>query len=296
MKKSLVFSERGLDDGPQYGSERTGRRLTVMTPTGAIALGGILKDNDGERESGGSETEVHQPEDTHYQPSSRTIVSTVTNEQAEQQPTGNGVSPQAVDDSRGGYHELEKPGLPTAYYTTEELTEFKQPGGFEKLVHQHYDQVYQLARKIVGENDAADVSQEVLLRAWKALSNGTFRGTSKISTWMYRVTANYSKTHLERRTRKAVGSLEDEDPERMLDLDREHRREELELLPIAREKLIKGLGDLPPKLRATLVLKCIYDLSHAEIAGKLGITEATSKVRVHRALKRLHASLDYRDI
>ena len=56
---------------------------------------------------------------------------------------------------------------------------------FEALVVAYQKQVYNLALRTVGnEEDAADMTQEVFLRAYRAL--GTFRGESKFSVWLYR--------------------------------------------------------------------------------------------------------------
>ena len=60
---------------------------------------------------------------------------------------------------------------------------------FEALVVAYQKQVYNLALRTVGnEEDAADMTQEVFLRAYRAL--GTFRGESKFSVWLYRLTTN----------------------------------------------------------------------------------------------------------
>ena len=57
---------------------------------------------------------------------------------------------------------------------------------FEALVVAYQKQVYNLALRTVGnEEDAADMTQEVFLRAYRAL--GTFRGESKFSVWLYRL-------------------------------------------------------------------------------------------------------------
>lgn len=60
---------------------------------------------------------------------------------------------------------------------------------FEALVVAYQKQVYNLALRTVGnEEDAADMTQEVFLRAYRAL--GSFRGESKFSVWLYRLTTN----------------------------------------------------------------------------------------------------------
>ena len=85
---------------------------------------------------------------------------------------------------------------------------------FEALVVAYQKQVYNLALRTVGnEEDAADMTQEVFLRAYRAL--GTFRGESKFSVWLYRLTTNVCIDFLRSRRRHPSVSLTaaDEDDE-----------------------------------------------------------------------------------
>ena len=87
---------------------------------------------------------------------------------------------------------------------------------FEALVVAYQKQVYNLALRTVGnEEDAADMTQEVFLRAYRAL--GTFRGESKFSVWLYRLTTNVCIDFLRSRRRHPTVSLtaseDDEQPQ-----------------------------------------------------------------------------------
>jgi RNA polymerase sigma-70 factor (ECF subfamily) len=55
--------------------------------------------------------------------------------------------------------------------------------------------------------------------------------------------------------------------------------------------VIEAVAELPPRLRAVVVLRDIYDLPHESIAAELGITEAAAKVRLHRARRKLRERL-----
>ena len=52
-----------------------------------------------------------------------------------------------------------------------------------------------------------------------------------------------------------------------------------------------ALEELPPRLRAVVVLRDVYDLPHDAIATELGISESAAKVRLHRARRRLRGRL-----
>jgi RNA polymerase sigma-70 factor (ECF subfamily) len=56
-------------------------------------------------------------------------------------------------------------------------------------------------------------------------------------------------------------------------------------------QIAMAVDELPPKLRAVVVLRDVYGLPHEAIAEELGITEAAAKVRLHRARKKLRDQL-----
>ena len=58
-----------------------------------------------------------------------------------------------------------------------------------------------------------------------------------------------------------------------------------------RDRLTDALEELPPRLRAVVVLRDVYDLPHDAIAAELGISESAAKVRLHRARHKLRERL-----
>src|SRR5204863_4741103 len=60
---------------------------------------------------------------------------------------------------------------------------------------------------------------------------------------------------------------------------------------LERDRVTDAVAMLPPRLRAVVVLRDIYDLPHEAIAAELGISEAAAKVRLHRARKKLRERL-----
>jgi RNA polymerase sigma-70 factor (ECF subfamily) len=161
-------------------------------------------------------------------------------------------------------------------------------GAFDELVRRTYVDTYTLAvRLTANEEDARDVVQEAYLRAWKGIGN--FRGDAQFSTWLYRITANCSATQLGRRARHRHDVLDDSvqlaDPR--TDHDPQLRADASDL----RVRLADALDDLPDRLRAVVILRDVYDLSHEAIAAELGISESAAKVRLHRARHKLRAQL-----
>ncbi|REK19794.1 MAG: RNA polymerase subunit sigma-24 [Actinobacteria bacterium] len=160
---------------------------------------------------------------------------------------------------------------------------------FAALVREHGDMVYTLARRLVGDPHlAADISQEALIRAWKALPG--FRGDSQFSTWLHRITVNTAWTQKKKAKRHAGSSL-DEVGELAAPFDSEHPEIAGEIAEL-RTDLRRALNALPEGQRQIVVLKDIYGWSHAEISESLGITVTAAKVRLHRARSRLARMLE----
>ena len=161
---------------------------------------------------------------------------------------------------------------------------------FEALVLEHQNKVYSLALRMVGnEEDARDMAQEAFIRAFNSLAS--FRGESKFSVWLYRLTSNICIDFLRgRATRRTVSlSWEDEDGEEgELEIPDERfspeaRLERTEL----RESVRRGLDQLTPEYREILLLREINGLSYDEIGRALGLEEGTVKSRIFRARKKL---------
>lgn len=161
---------------------------------------------------------------------------------------------------------------------------------FEALVTAYQKQVYNLALRTVGnEEDAADMTQEAFLRAYRSL--GSFRGDSKFSVWLYRLTTNICIDFLRSRGRRPTVSLtaadEDEEPQE-LDVadDRFDPVQSLERAEL-RRAVQRGLASLPEDYRRILMLRELSGLSYAEIGQMLRLEEGTVKSRLFRARKKL---------
>ncbi len=161
---------------------------------------------------------------------------------------------------------------------------------FEDLVHAHERGVYNLCLRMLGnEQDAMDASQESFFRAYRALES--FRGDSKFSVWLYRLTSNVCLDMLRRRPAAPSLSLTDEE-ERELPLPDTgpSPQEALERKEL-RQAVRRGLTALPPEFRQVLILREINGLSYEEIGAAVGLEAGTVKSRIFRARKKLAAAL-----
>lgn len=171
-----------------------------------------------------------------------------------------------------------------------ELVELARAGdrdAFGELVRRHQHEVYTLAVRLVHDRDlASDVTQDAFVRAWRAMPK--FRGDSKFSTWLHRITVNTAWTHRTRNNRVRLDPLESlaADPEADV-LEPERAGEAAMVAPTIED----ALAQLSASVRSVVVLKDIYDWTHAEIADHLDISVTAAKVRLHRGRKELRQRL-----
>ena len=158
---------------------------------------------------------------------------------------------------------------------------------FEALVKANQAMAYQLAYRMTGNpEDAADLTQEAFLNAWRGLS--AFDGRASFSTWLYRLTSNACIDFLRREKRRVSLSmtLEDEEDEEgrqaQLPDSRYSPERELEKKEAA-EAVRRGLAALSDEHREVLVLRELGGLSYTEIAQTLSLEEGTVKSRIARA-------------
>jgi RNA polymerase sigma-70 factor, ECF subfamily len=147
------------------------------------------------------------------------------------------------------------------------------PRAFEGLVRAHQADVYRLALHLVRDPETAeDVTQEAFLLAYRSL--GRFRGQSKFSTWLYRITRNCAVDAIRRRERRRR-------------LERQGAPETFVPDPSLRAALAAAIDKLPPDLREAFVVIEVFGLPYAEAAGVLGVLPGTLKSRMHRSRKLL---------
>lgn len=162
---------------------------------------------------------------------------------------------------------------------------------FNELVALYEQRIFRLVFRMLGRRDEAeDMAQEVFVQIFKAV--GTFRGESKLSTWVYRVAVNLCKNrvkYLSRRHNDAQDELETMAERVPLSEAKgvtfgavarpDHMVEGLQV-----EKVVQRcMQDLDPDFREVLVLRDVEDLSYDEIGQITGLAEGTVKSRIHRA-------------
>jgi len=159
-------------------------------------------------------------------------------------------------------------------------------GAFDLIVERHRRSVYQVCYRFVGNHeDASDLSQDVFLRAYRGLRN--FRGGSSLATWLYRIGVNVCLNRVA--VKKPI--TEDIEARQHVDTVRESQVERV----LREERGVRvraAIAQLPPKQRATLVLRIYQELSHEEIAQVLGSSVGAVKANFFHALGNLKRILE----
>jgi RNA polymerase sigma-70 factor, ECF subfamily len=161
---------------------------------------------------------------------------------------------------------------------------------FDILVERHRRPVYQLCYRFAGNHeDAADLSQDVFLRAFRGLAR--FRGDASVSTWLYRIGVNAC---LNRVSGKAAPTVTLDDT---AELPAPPSDPAARLIASERAAEVRSaIARLPRRQRATLILRMYHERSHREIAEILGTTEGAAKANLFHALGNLKKLLTARAV
>lgn len=165
---------------------------------------------------------------------------------------------------------------------------FEAPADVESFVKRFEKPIFRYVLRLVGEDEAEDITQDVFLKAIAGLPH--FRGEASLETWLYRIATNTCRDHLRRRRwqrllfiRKSndvadpvIGSVAKPNP-----------IEESEIRSLIRA----ALRELTPHHREVIVLRDIEGFSYEEIATIVGCPVGTVKSRLYHARAQLAKKL-----
>ena len=163
-----------------------------------------------------------------------------------------------------------------------------EESAFTALVIKYRESLYRIARRFVhSHEDAADVTQEVLIRVHRALPR--FAGRAQLRTWLFRITVNLCLDFASRRSKETLPGLTDllKEPTASRDQEPAEWLERRELGEI----VVRAIDALPPRQRAMVVLRVYQDLPYADIGQIMGCAEGTVKATMFAAFGKLRKSL-----
>jgi RNA polymerase sigma-70 factor (ECF subfamily) len=166
---------------------------------------------------------------------------------------------------------------------------------FTTLVRTYERRVFALVLRMIGNRaEAEDLAQEVFVQVFKAI--GSFRGESKLSTWIYRIAVNLCKNRSKYLRVRHSGQEEQLEAlqERAALGDAKganvanvERPDEMMAGKQVEHIVQTAILELEPTFRECLVLRDVEDLSYEEIGAITGLPEGTVKSRIHRARAQL---------
>ncbi|MBN1943822.1 MAG: sigma-70 family RNA polymerase sigma factor [Phycisphaerae bacterium] len=166
-----------------------------------------------------------------------------------------------------------------------------QLDAFGELVRRYQDRIYNLMYRLCRRPEIAEeLAQETFL---KALANlGSFQGTSRFYTWLFRIAKNLALSHLRRDgVVKFVPLIGGEDDETAvadartapLAAQREGDPAEKAVANETHRRIEKALGELDVEHRMVVLLRDMEDMSYEDIGEILELPAGTVKSRLHRA-------------
>jgi RNA polymerase sigma-70 factor (ECF subfamily) len=162
---------------------------------------------------------------------------------------------------------------------------------FNELVRAYERRVLGLVMRMIGSRaEAEDIAQEAFVQVFKAI--GTFRGDSKLSTWIFRIAINLCKNRV--KYNRVRHSDEQDELESIAERVPMGEAKRANVAQVARpdeamagkqvEKIVQdAILKIEPSFRECLVLRDVEELSYDEIGEITGLPPGTVKSRIHRA-------------
>jgi RNA polymerase sigma-70 factor (ECF subfamily) len=156
-----------------------------------------------------------------------------------------------------------------------EATEEKK---FISLINEHQGLIHKVCMMYENDPDTRnDLFQEIVLQLWRSFS--TFRGESKISTWMYRIALNTAISGIRKRNRLVKTEDLRELHLNISDYGVDEQEENFQKLQWA----IRQLSEV----ERAMIMMALEEIPYEEIAETIGITQNNVRVRMNRIREKL---------
>ena len=146
---------------------------------------------------------------------------------------------------------------------------------FVELVTRYKDVIFKVCYIYAEKDDIEDYYQEVLIQIWRSLPK--FRGESKVTTWIYRISLNTCISHVRKNTKGNINKVPLIDVN-LWENDIEKKQQVDEMY-----SLINKLN----KLEKAVILLWLEDRDYEDIATIVGITKANVAVKINRIKEKL---------
>ena len=159
---------------------------------------------------------------------------------------------------------------------------------FTALVREYQEPLYwQIRRMVLTHEDADDVLQNALIKAWTAIDS--FRGDAKLSTWLFRIAVNESLNHLEKKKTFSHVHADESSVSNMLMSDPYFDGNETQA------QLQEAITTLPNKQRIVFNMKYFQEMKYEEMSSILGTSIGALKASYHHAVTKITAFFELND-
>ena len=167
---------------------------------------------------------------------------------------------------------------------------------FKTIYDEYYLKIFLYIKRMVGENDAEDVVQDVFNKVNSGLRS--FQGTAKLSTWIYRIATNTAidkiRSAAYKHSSQHVSIEEDANHEHQA-ISEDYKPPSTDQIVIQKEMtecINEYLDTLPPDYKTIITLSELEGMTNREVAEILDISVDNVKIRLHRARARLKSILN----
>ena len=151
---------------------------------------------------------------------------------------------------------------------------------FSEVVKKHSEKIFAIIWRIIrNETIAEEIMSDTFLKTFNAISKGKFKRKSSLYTFIYRIAVNTAMDYLRQNKKEGEYIPYTKTPE-----------ENLKNLNL-KEAINRAISALPPQRRTVFVLRYYEDLSYADIAKSLFLSEAAVRSHYHLAIKTLRKFL-----
>lgn len=159
-----------------------------------------------------------------------------------------------------------------------------EPPAFEAVYREHYRRVYALTLRMTADPQRAEeLTQDVFVKVWQTLD--TFRGESRLSTWIHTVAVRTTLQRIRTDTRREARVTTTDDLAR-------YGAEARRAMPETRIDLERAIARLPTGARTVLLLVDVEGHAYEDAAKLLDVTVGTVKSQLHRARKLVMEALE----
>ena len=145
---------------------------------------------------------------------------------------------------------------------------------FEDIYKTYWESIFRLCMGFVNNYDVAqDLAQETFIIVWQKLD--TFRNESSIGTWIFRIASNNCLRQIENEKKFLKSNL----PNNLTEEKQRSLEPEIQFL-------YKCIAELPEVERIIISLE-LEDIKQVEIAKIVGLSEANTRVKIHRIKEKL---------